>query len=345
MRIGWATMGDLIADPVTGRLLTQGERHRMIVEGAVHAEAAGFVSASVGEHHFCDYIFSSPPVLLAAIAERTTTLRVGTAVALGTNNDPIRMAEQYATLDLLSDGRVDLVLGRGNLYEHTFTAFGQDPASSKPRYRENVKLVVEALHHTQLDWQGEFRTPFQNFTTQPRPQQSPFPVWIGGGSSMDSAEFAAEQGLPLMLPGVFGRPSMFAPLADRYRELWAELGHPPERCKVGAIAHTYVAPTSQDARAKFEPRMTAYFDWLRDLIDLSSPSMSGFVGTFDFDVFTTRGPSVCGSPEQVIERMEEWRDAVGLTDYLFMCDQGGQPPEELFETLALAGETVIPHFS
>lgn len=344
MRIGWATMGDHLPDPVTGVLLTQAERHRMVVDAAVRAEEAGFVSASVGEHHFCSYIISSPPVVLAAMAERTSTLRLGTAVALGANNDPIRLAEDYATLDLLSGGRVDLVLGRGNLYEHTFHAFGQDPASSRPRYEENVGLIVEALHREQITWEGEHRPPFTNMTTQPRPLQSPFPVWIGGGSSMESVEFAAEMGLPLMLPGVFGRPSMFTPLAERYREIWAEKGHPPERCRVGAIAHTNVAPTSQAARAAMEPRMTVYFDWLVEHIALSTPSLSDFIRPFDFDRFTTAGPTVCGSPQQVIERMEEWRDAAGLTDYLFMCDQGGMPPADLFAMIDYAGETILPHF-
>ncbi|MDH3682751.1 MAG: LLM class flavin-dependent oxidoreductase [Acidimicrobiia bacterium] len=344
MRIGWATMGDLLPDPVTGILLTPAERHRMVVEAAPRAEEAGFVSASVGEHHFCSYIISSPPVLLAAMAERTSTLRLGTAVALGANNDPIRLAEEYATLDLLSGGRVDLVLGRGNLYEHTFHAFGQDPACSRSMYEENVGLVVEALHHEQITWIGEHRAPFANMTTQPRPVQSPFPVWIGGGSSMESVEFAAEMGLPLMLPGVFGRPSMFTPLAERYREIWAEKGRPPERCRVGAIAHTNVAATSQAARAAMEPRMTVYFDWLIDHIALSTPSLSDFIRPFDFDRFTTAGPTVCGSPQQVIERMEEWRDAAGLTDYLFMCDQGGMPPDDLFAMIDFAGETILPHF-
>jgi alkanesulfonate monooxygenase SsuD/methylene tetrahydromethanopterin reductase-like flavin-dependent oxidoreductase (luciferase family) len=344
MRIGWATMGDLLPDPVTGRLLTQAERHRMVVDGAAHAEDVGFVSASVGEHHFSSYIISSPPVILAAIAERTKTLRVGTAVALGANNDPILLAEQYATLDLLSEGRVELVLGRGNLYEHTFEAFGQRAEDSKSMYRENVGLVVKALHEEQFDWVGEHRAPFQKFTTQPRPMQSPFPVWIGGGSSVESVEFAATMGLPLMLPGVFGRPSTFTPLVARYKEVWDQHGHSIEQQRIGAIAHTYVDKTSQRARAKFEPRMKVYFDWLIDLIALSSPAQTGLIQPYDHDAFTTRGPTVCGSPQQVIERMEEWREAAELTDYLFMCDQGGQPPEDLFDTLALAGETLLPHF-
>lgn len=344
MRIGWATMGDLLPDPVTGRLLTPAERHRMVVDAAAHAEDAGFVSASVGEHHFCSYIISSPPVLLAAMAERTSTLRLGTAVALGANNDPIRLAEDYATLDLISGGRVDLVLGRGNLYEHTFHAFGQDPSMSRSMYEENVGLVRQALNHEQISWSGEHRTPFTNMTTQPRPIQRPFPVWVGGGSSLESAEFAAEMGLPLMLPGVFGRPSTFTPIAERYREVWDQHGHPVEDRRIGAIAHTNVAETSQAARAAMEPRMAVYFDWLVDHIAMATPSLAGFIRPFDFDRFTTVGPTVCGSPQQVIERMEEWRDAIGLTDYLFMCDQGGMPPDDLFTMIAYAGETVLPHF-
>src|SRR5215217_3020482 len=114
MKIGWATMGDHSADPLTGRRLSQAERYRMLVDGARWAEDAGFWCASVGEHHFCDYIVSAPPVLLAAMAERTTTIRLGTAVALGANNHPVRLAEDYATLDVLSGGRVELVVGRGN---------------------------------------------------------------------------------------------------------------------------------------------------------------------------------------------------------------------------------------
>ena len=338
-------MGDLLTDPITGRLLTQRERFRMIVEAAVVAEEAGFWSASVGEHHFCDYIISAPPVLLAAIAERTSTIRVGTGVALGSNNDPIRLAEDYASLDLLSNGRVELVVGRGNLYEHTFTAFGQDPSRSREIYNERVGLLVRALSETQLRWQGTSRTPFENFTTQPRPLQQPFPVWVGGGTSVDSAEFAATAALPLMLPGVIGSPRSFVPIVEHYRRRWAELGHDPAGCRVGTVAHTYPAATSQAARAKFEPRMKVYMGWVSDLLTMSTPRMAGFIQPFDFDLMMGRGPTVCGSVEQVIEKMTLWRDLLDLDVYLFMCDQGGMPAEELHETLRLAGQEVLPHFA
>jgi alkanesulfonate monooxygenase SsuD/methylene tetrahydromethanopterin reductase-like flavin-dependent oxidoreductase (luciferase family) len=345
VKIGWATMGDLLPDPVSGRLLTQAERYRMIVEGAVRAEQAGLWCASIGEHHFCDYIVSAPPVLLAAIAERTTVLRVGTAVALGANNDPVRLAEDYASLDVLSGGRVELVLGRGNLYEHTFAAFGQDPAASRQLYDERVALVVKALRETQLDRTGATRPPFQGFTVQPRPLQRPLPVWVGGGSSMESAEYAARQGLPLMLPGVLGPPRIFVPLVDRYRSLWSELGHDPAGCRVGSIAHTYVAPTSQDARKVMEPRMRVYMAWVKELITLSTPKLSEFIPPFDFDALTTRGPTICGSPEQVVDRMHHYRETLGLDVFLAMCDMGGMTPDDLSATLDLFGEAVLPAFA
>lgn len=345
MRIGWATMADLLPDPVTGRLLTQQERHRMVVEGAVVAEQAGFWCASVGEHHFCNYIISSPPVVLAAMAERTETIRLGTAVALGANNDPIRLAEDYATLDVLSGGRVELVLGRGNLYEHTFVAFGQDPSTSRSMYEERVELLVQALREEHVHWSGVSRADFVDLTTQPRPLQDPLPVWVGGGSSLDSGEYSARMGLPLMLPGVFAAPERFRPVVDRYRELWTELGHPPDRCRVGTIAHTTVATTSQEARSTMAARMEVYLRWVKDLVAISTPALLGMFPPFDFDKLIERGPTVSGSPAQVVDKMGRWNDAVGGLDvYLLMCDMGGMPPAELYDMLELAGSDVLPAF-
>ena len=345
MKIGWATMADHLRDPITGGRMTQAERHRMIVEGAVAAETAGFWSASVGEHHFCDYIVSSPAVVLAAIAERTETIRLGTAVALGTNNDPIRQAEEYATLDVLSGGRVELVVGRGNLYEHTFTAFGQDPAVSREIYQEKLELLVRALREEQLDWTGTHRVPFQNFTTQPRPLQAELPIWVGGGSSIESAEFAAAQGLPLMLPGVFGPPQIFIPIVARYRELWSELGHPADRCRVGTIAHTFIAPTSQEAFAVSGPRFTAYMNWVKDLLRISTPSLGDLIRVTDLAKMTEKGPTVCGSRQEVIDKMSVYRDVLGLDVYLLMCDLGGMPAAELPDMLAMFGTDVLPEFA
>ena len=338
-------MGALLQDPITGELMSQAERHRMLVEGAVTAEQAGFWSASLGEHHFCDYVVSAPPVVLAAIAERTSEIRLGTAVALGANNDPIRLAEDYATLDVLSGGRVELVVGRGNLYEHTYDAFGQDPALSRPMYEERVSLLVEALRNEQLNWSGEFRSPFRNYTTQPRPLQDPVPIWVGGGSSLESAEYAAKMGLPRMLPGIFGPPKIFIPLVERYREAWEENGHPTQDCQVGPIAHTFMASSSQEAFRVSAPRFKVYMEWVRDLLRLSTPALSDLIRETDLKQMPDRGPTVCGSREDVLDKMSSYRELLGLNVYLLMCDLGGMPASELNESLLAFGSEILPEFA
>jgi alkanesulfonate monooxygenase SsuD/methylene tetrahydromethanopterin reductase-like flavin-dependent oxidoreductase (luciferase family) len=345
MKIGWASMGDLLQDPITGELMTQAERHRMLVDGAVAAEEAGFWSASLGEHHFCSYVISAPPVVLAAMAERTSRIRLGTAVALGANNDPIRLAEDYATLDVLSGGRVELVVGRGNLYEHTYEAFGQDPAVSRPMYEERVSLLVRALREEQLDWSGDFRSPFRNFTTQPRPLQHKLPIWVGGGSSVESVEYAAKMGLPLMLPGVFGPPKYFVPLVERYREAWEQHGHLSQDCQVGTIAHTFMASSSQEAFNVSGPRFKVYMEWVRDLLRLSTPALGDLIRETDLRQMTERGPTVCGSREEVLDKMSTYRDTLGLDVYLLMCDLGGMPAPELIETLSCFGSEILPEFA
>ena len=142
MDVGLLTLGDLITDPLTGARRTHAERHRNVVDQAVLAEQVGFTSFHVGEHHFCDYILSSPPVVLAAIAERTTTLRLSTGVTLGVNLDPVRLAEDYATVDVLSGGRVEPCIGRGTFFPHTFAGFGQDPRNARAMFAEHLELLL-----------------------------------------------------------------------------------------------------------------------------------------------------------------------------------------------------------
>ena len=336
-------MGDRLRDPITGQLLSQAERHRMVVEAAVKAEELGYWCVAVGEHHFCDYIISSPPVLLAAIGERTERIRLSTAVTLGTNNDPIRLAEDYATLDVLTGGRVEPVLGRGNLYEHTFTAFGQDADLSREMFAERVALLKLVLENEQVDWSGQTRPPFRNFTTQPRPLQQPMPLWIGGGSSNDAADLAADLGAGLMLPGVFGRPQQFVPIVNHYRERWGAHGHDPAGCRVGTIAHTNVGTDGAATRATMKERMTAYMAWVKDLVAISSPRWgTDFVPEFNFDKLITVGPTVCGSVDEVTDRIGSFRDLLGLDVMTVMMDQGGMPPEELTDMMELFATDVMP---
>ena len=310
----------------------------------MRAEQAGFSSVWVGEHHFCDYILSSPPVVLAAIAERTRNLRLGTGVTLLPHLDPVRAAEDYATVDALSGGRVELVVGRGILAK-SYSDFGQDVAESREIYAEKLELLLRLWREEKVTWSGRHRPPLFGVTVQPRPVQRPHPpVWVGGGTSDHSIDLAARLGLPLMLPSVIAPPEAFVRLVHRYRERFAAGGHDPALLRIGACSHVHVAPTSQQARARWRPHYESYWDFVLGLMRSHGTSAFGAdPSNFDVDYERMlRGPAVCGSPEEVSERLLEMRELLGLDVHLAMLDLGGLAPDEVYETIDLFGEAVLP---
>lgn len=341
MQLGLLSLGDCLDDPATGLRPTAAERHRAIVEEAVLAETLGFDSVWLGEHHFCDYVLASPPVLLAAIAARTSRVRLGTGVTLLANLDPVRVAEDYATLDAISDGRVDLVAGRGILID-TYEAFGQKPDESRERYREHLELLLRLWRETEVTWNGRFRAPLDAVTVEPRPVQKPHPpVWVGGGSSLHSVDLAAELGLPLMLPSVLAPALDFAPLVARYRERFAAAGHDPAAARVGCCHHVHVRPDSQDAREGWKPYYLNYLRFVdrvwsrRDLIHAKARV------ELDYERLLA-GVAVCGSPAEVVDRIGAARETLGLDVHLAMFDLGGLPPAAVARTLDLYATAVAP---
>ena len=341
VELGLLSLGDCLADPVTGVRPTQAERHRAIVASALEGEALGFDSMWLGEHHFCDYVMSAPPVVLAAIAARTERIRLGTGVTLLANLDPVRVAEDYATLDGISGGRVELVAGRGILAD-TYAAFGQPVDESRERFRENLELLRRLWTETDVHWSGRFRAPLDGVTVEPRPLQRPHPpLWIGGGSSAASVDLAAELGLPLMLPSVLAPPIRFLPLLERYRERFARAGHDPARMHVGACHHAHVGATSQDARAFWRPYYKNYLDfveriWKRELLHPKARVDLGDEGLFEH-------VAICGSAAEVTDRLAAARQVLGLDVQLLMFDLGGLPPAEVSRTLERCAADVLPH--
>src|SRR6187549_2464993 len=215
---GLLNLADHLPDPVTGESITQAERFQRIVETAVRAEQAGFERVGIGEHHFGHYILPSPFVLLGAIAARTRTLRLGTSVTLLAGLDPVRVAEDLVTLDAISNGRAELTVARG-VEVTTQVAFGiTDEAELRPRFEENLRLLLRLLTEEKVTWSGRFRSPLQEVRLEPRPVQEPHPpVWVGGGLSTISCDLAAELGLPLSLPSLFCFPEDYLPILERYR--------------------------------------------------------------------------------------------------------------------------------
>jgi alkanesulfonate monooxygenase SsuD/methylene tetrahydromethanopterin reductase-like flavin-dependent oxidoreductase (luciferase family) len=341
-QIGLLSLGDCLDDPVGGGRPTPAERHRAIVESAVLGETLGFDSVWLGEHHFCDYVLSAPPVVLAAIAARTSRLRLGTGVTLLANLDPVRVAEDYATLDGISGGRVELAAGRGILAD-TYEAFGQKADDSRERFLENLVLLRRLWTETELTWSGRFRAPLERVTVEPRPVQQPHPpLWVGGGSSLHSVDLAAELGLPLMLPSVLAPPAAFAPLVTRYRERWARAGHDSAALRVGACNHVHVGASSREAREHWRPYYANYLRFVdrvwrrRELVHPRAKQV-------DLDYEQLRGGvAVCGSPAEVADRIAATRETLGLDVHLLMFDLGGLPEPLVRETMERFATDVLP---
>ncbi len=347
MRFGIISLGDNRPDPLTGRLRTAVEHHREVIELAEKAEALGFDSFHVGEHHGCDYITSTPSVVLGAAAMRTERILLSTATALLPVHDPVKFAEDYATVDVLSNGRAEVIVSRGIL-ARTYGDLGYDYAQSRALFAEKIELVLRLWSEEDVHWQGELRSPLEGFTAQPRPAQQPHPpLWVGGGFTEESVLLAAELGLPIMLPSVIMPPPHFAPMVEQYRERFRDRGHGGPL--VGALSHTHCAKDLDTVRERFAPRHLAYFEWVGQsllpwgLAPVLPPGAEPpRIAPADFDASITTGPAVAGSPQQVLDRLAGFREAVGLDRQLFHVDHGTLPQEHVFESMEMLAAEVLP---
>ena len=337
MQFGILSLGDLLPPPAGGAMPTEHERHRSFVDQAVVAEAAGFSAIHLGEHHGSDYQLSAPPIVLAAIGERTASLRLSTGVTLAANLDPVRVAEDYATLDVLTGGRAEIVCGRGSYFAKTFDFFGQQPNDSGSLFNEHVRLLDQLLNNERVDHPtGGHRPPLDGFTSRPRPVDR-IPMWIGGGSSTHTIDLAAELGFNLMLPSVFAPPQMFAPMVERYRERHVAAGH-DHAPVVGACCHTFIGPSSEAAQAAFEPAYRQYWDWVQELIANYTPGAPSL--PFDFETLL-EGPALVGNAEHILERIGMWDELLDLDRLITMFDLGGQPTPAVLEAIEAFGTQVV----
>ena len=329
MQFGIFSVGDITPDPTTGREPTEAERLKALTTMALHAEQVGLDVFAVGEHHNRPFVPSSMTTLLGYIAGRTQRLTVSTSIAHITTNDPVRMAEDYAMLQHLSDGRVDLVLGRGN-DGRLYPWFGQDPRRGVELTVENYQLLRRLWDEDVVDWEGQFRTPLQGFTSTPRPLNgvSPF-VWHGSIRTPEIAEIAAYFGDGYFANNIFWPKEHYIRLINLYRERYAHYGHgAPEQAVVGLGGQVFMRKNSQDAVREFRP----YFD--NAPVYGHGPSL---------EEFTRQTPLTVGSPAEVVEKTLTFQEFFG--DYqrqMFLIDHAGLPLKTVLEQLDLLGEQVVP---
>jgi alkanesulfonate monooxygenase SsuD/methylene tetrahydromethanopterin reductase-like flavin-dependent oxidoreductase (luciferase family) len=333
---GLLSLGDHLPDPSSGRRDTQVERFRSLVDLAVLAEEVGFEHVGLGEHHFGGYIVSSPFVVLAAIAAKTSRIRLGTSVTLLAHLDPVRVAEDLATLDVLSNGRAEMTVARG-VEVKARIAFGIDDESDlRARFDENLRLLLRLLTEETVTWSGRFRTPLSDVRVEPRPLQKPHPkISVGGGLSTVSCDVAAALGLPLCLPSLFYFPQDFIAIVERYRARMSTEGW-AARPSVAYPSYVHVARTSQEARARWRPYLENYARFAAQHRGSNGRRM-------DYDGIL-RGSAICGSSAEVVDRIGVLNEQLGLDLHYLMPDLGGLPAALLSEVMELLGSDVLPHF-
>ena len=276
-------------------------------------------------------------MLLSFIAGQTSRIRVGTSVTLLANLDPLRVAEDLAMLDVLSNGRAEVTFARG-VMESTMAAFGiESVAELRPRFDENLRLVLRLLTEESVTWGGEYRTPLDQVRLEPRPLQEPFPtIYIGGGLSTISADLAGELGLGYILASLFKYPEDYQPMVERYRAAMEQAGF-AKRTIVGYPSYVHVARTTQQARTRWRPHLEHYVEYAADF-------RGAFGRPMDYDGLL-KGPAICGSPAEVAERIAEVNELLDLDLHYLLLDLGGLDDDTLFEVIDLLGEEVLPSIS
>ncbi|TFD81304.1 LLM class flavin-dependent oxidoreductase [Cryobacterium sp. Sr8] len=329
MQFGIFTVGDITTDPTTGRTPTEHERIKAMVTIARKVEEVGLDVFATGEHHNPPFVPSSPTTLLGYIAAQTERIVLSTATTLITTNDPVKIAEDYAMLQHLAEGRVDLMLGRGNTGP-VYPWFGQDIRQGIPLALEHYALLRRLWREDSVDWSGQFRTPLQGFQSTPRPLDGvpPF-VWHGSIRTPEIAEQAAFYGDGLFSNHIFWPASHTAKMVGYYRQRFEHYGHgTAAQAIVGLGGQVFMRKNSQDAVNEFRP----YFN--NAPVYGHGPSL---------EEFTEQTPLTVGSPQEIIDRTLGFRDYVG--DYqrqLWLMDHAGLPLKVVLEQLDLLGEEVVP---
>jgi probable LLM family oxidoreductase len=336
MELGVFTFADVGTDPGTGHVITPGERLRNLIEEVELAEQVGLDVFGVGEHHRPDFAVSAPAVVLAAAAARTKRIRLTSAVTVLGSEDPVRVFQQFATLDLLSDGRAEIMAGRGSFIE-SFPLFGFDLANYDELFAENLDLLLKIRDAEKVTWTGRHRAALNGLGVYPRPVQQPLPVWIAVGGTPKSAARTGAMGLPMALAIIGGEPARFQPFVDLYRESARRAGHDPATLPVSINSPGYVADTSQLAADEYFPAYSIVMNRIG-----KERGWSG-LGRRDFDEMRSpHGALVLGSPKDVAEKILRQHEIFGHQRFLLQIGVGPMPHDRIMRAIELFGTEVAP---
>jgi probable LLM family oxidoreductase len=330
MELGLYTFADV------GPEIEPARRLRNLLEEIELADQAGLDVFGVGEHHRPDYAVSAPAIVLAAAAERTKNIRLTSAVTVLSSVDPVRVFQDFATLDLISGGRAEIMAGRGSFIE-SFPLFGYDLGDYDELFAEKLDLLLRLRESERVTWSGKHRAPLDDAGVYPRPVQDPLPIWIAVGGTPRSVVRAALLGLPLAIAIIGGQPERFAPLARLYREAVSQAGHDPAGLPISINSHTYVAQTSQQASDEYFPTYAAMMNRIGRERGWSAMTREQFEAGR-----SPRGALLVGDPEQVAEKILFEHELFGNERFMAQISVGATEHAKVMRAIELFGTDVAP---
>jgi alkanesulfonate monooxygenase SsuD/methylene tetrahydromethanopterin reductase-like flavin-dependent oxidoreductase (luciferase family) len=334
MELGVLSLSDIQVDPDAGVPVKTGQRLDEIVGYAVLADQLGLDVFALGEHHDLNFAVSSPAVVLAAIAARTTSVRLTSAVTVLSALDPVRVYQDFATLDLISHGRAEVIAGRSAFVE-PFALFGIPLEDYDAIFAEKLDLLLQLRDRSRITWSGRFRPPLQDAPIAPRAQQTPLPIWAGVGGSPASAERAGRMGLPMVLGYIGGPLSHARGVVDIYRSAGERAGH-PEKLRVGLSTHFFAGASPAAARQVFP----YYYEYLRP----KTPEGRGFlVNRTQFEAGTKRGQAIMiGSTDELVEKIIDTYEVLKVDRFFGQIDWGGLPRAMVEESVTRFATEIAP---
>lgn len=336
MEIGISTFLEATKDPKTGEAVNHAERIRNAVEEIELADQVGLDVYGIGEHHRADYAGTAPAVVLAAAATNTKHIRLSSAVTVLSSDDPVRVYQSFSTLDALSNGRAEIMAGRGSFIE-SFPLFGYKLEDYDELFEEKLELLLKIRESEKVNWRGGHRPAIRNLGVYPRSVQDPLPVWIASGGNPESAVRAGTLGLPIAFAIIGGMPESFAPLVNLYKEAAQRAGHDPEKLEIATHSHGFVYDTTEEAADLFFPPTAA------QMTVIGRERGWGQYTRANFDAARTlRGALYVGDPEFVAEKIVLLRKNLGLTRFFLHVNVGTMPHREVLHAIELLGTKVAP---
>jgi probable LLM family oxidoreductase len=336
MEIGIYTFAERTPDAATGHLVSAEQRLADLLEEMELADQLGLDVFGVGEHHRPDYVVSSPAVVLAAGAARTRRIRLTSAVSVLSSDDPVRVFQDFATLDLLSKGRAEIMAGRGSFIE-SFPLFGFDLDDYDELFAEKLELLLELRANEKVEWSGAHRPAIRGRSVYPRPVQDPLPVWVAVGGTPQSVVRAATLGLPMALAIIGGEPERFKPMVDLYREAAQRAGHDPATLPVSINSHGYIADTSRQASDEAYPPYLDVMGRIGRERGWSPPTRAKFEAER-----SKRGALLVGDPQEVIDKILYEHELFAHQRFLMQMSVGTMPHGQIMHSIELLGSVVAP---